>query len=116
MGTPWHQMQDLAKQHGIIAKSSNYELYGDMSRRTMTVIGTFVEPSDQEVYSIDESFLRLTTYPHLDGQTLGREIRAKVFLWTGMMVCCGIGFSITQAKRSEEHTSELQSLMRIPYD
>src|SRR3546814_319102 len=43
MGTPWHQMQDLAKQHGIIAKSSNYELYGDMSRRTMTVIGTFVE-------------------------------------------------------------------------
>ncbi|AGG88789.1 Y-family DNA polymerase [Rhodanobacter denitrificans] len=125
MGTPWHQMQDLAKQHGIIAKSSNYELYGDMSRRTMTVIGTFVEPSDQEVYSIDESFLRLTKYPHLDGQTLGREIRAKVFLWTGMMVCCGIGFSRTQAKLANhlakkrpqyEGVCDLTKLSRAEFD
>lgn len=42
MGTLWHQMQDLVRAHGIQCRSSNYTLYGDMSRRTMNVIGQFV--------------------------------------------------------------------------
>lgn len=41
MGTPWFQMQGLARQHGIIALSSNYELYADMSNRMMNVLATF---------------------------------------------------------------------------
>ncbi len=48
MGTPWFQMKDLARQHGIIAKSSNYALYADISNRMMSVIGQF--SPDQEVY------------------------------------------------------------------
>ena len=35
MGTPWFQMKDLARKHGIIALSSNYELYADLSNRMM---------------------------------------------------------------------------------
>ena len=38
MGTPWFQMQDLAKKHGIAAYSSNYTLYGDMSSRVVEVL------------------------------------------------------------------------------
>ena len=57
MGTPWYQMQDLVRQHGIIELSSNYTLYGDMSNRVMTILRGY--SPNVEVYSIDESFLSL---------------------------------------------------------
>ena len=96
MGTPWHQMQDLVKQHGIIGLSSNYTLYGDMSRRTMSVLAQFAP--DQEVYSIDECFLDLTPQPHLDATRVGQAIRQRVKQWTGLPVCVGIGPTKTLAK------------------
>lgn len=55
MGTPWFQMQDLARQHGITALSSNYALYADMSNRMMSVLSQY--SPDQEIYSIDKSKL-----------------------------------------------------------
>ena len=51
MGAPWFQLKDLAKQHGIIALSSNYALYADMSNRVMSILRQF--SPDQEVYSIE---------------------------------------------------------------
>lgn len=91
MGQPWHLMQDLVRKHGIQYRSSNYTLYGDMSRRIMSVIGQFVEPQHQEVYSIDESFIDLTTYPRWDGEEVGRDIKDRVYRWCGVPVCVGIG-------------------------
>jgi len=58
MGTPWFQMQDLVRKHGIVGLSSNYTLYGDMSNRIMAILRTY--SPNVEVYSIDESFLNLT--------------------------------------------------------
>ena len=58
MGAPWFKFKDLAKQHGIIALSSNYALYADMSNRVMSILSQF--SPDQEIYSIDESFLDLS--------------------------------------------------------
>lgn len=98
MGTPWHHMRDLVRQHGIQYRSSNYTLYGDMSRRTMNVIGQFVAREDQEVYSIDESFLDLSHYPRIDGATLGGQIRQRVAQWCGLPVCVGVGATRTLAK------------------
>jgi len=98
MGTPWHHMQDLARQHGIQYRSSNYTLYGDMSRRTMNVIGQFVPREDQEVYSIDESFLDLGRHPHTHGGSLGSQIRQRVAQWCGLPVCVGVGATRTLAK------------------
>lgn len=40
MGEPWHKLKELAKQHGILAYSSNYTLYGDMSQRAVDVLST----------------------------------------------------------------------------
>ncbi len=96
MGTPWHKMQDLVKQHGIVGLSSNYTLYGDMSRRVMSIVGQF--GPDQEVYSIDECFLDLTPQPHLDATRTGQTIRQRVKQWTGLPVCVGIGPTKTFAK------------------
>lgn len=41
MGTPWFQMKDLAQEHGIVAYSSNYALYADMSNRVMEILGEY---------------------------------------------------------------------------
>lgn len=65
MGAPWFQMKALARQHGIVALSSNYTLYGDMSNRVVSILREF--SPDIEVYSIDESFLRVETVDHLYG-------------------------------------------------
>lgn len=70
MGTPWHKMQDLVRQHGIVGLSSNYTPYGDMSRRAMSILAQFAP--DQEIYSIDECFLDLTPQPHLNATCTGK--------------------------------------------
>ena len=51
MGAPWFQMKALARQHGIVALSSNYTLYGDMSNRVVSILREF--SPDIEVYSIE---------------------------------------------------------------
>lgn len=98
MGTPWFQMKDLARQHGIIGLSSNYTLYGDMSNRIMTILRTY--SPHVEVYSIDESFLSLNGMGGLwDSPTaMGQNIRQRILQWTTLPVCVGVGASKTQAK------------------
>lgn len=96
MGTPWFQMKDLARKHGIVALSSNYALYADMSNRMMAVLGQF--SPDQEIYSIDECFLGLEGFSHLDLVEYGKQIRQRVKQWVGIPVCVGIAETKTLAK------------------
>ena len=96
MGTPWFQMKDLARKHGIIALSSNYELYADLSNRMMSLLGRF--SPDQEIYSIDECFLGLDGFHHYDILSYGQEIRQTVKQWIGIPVCVGVAPTKTLAK------------------
>lgn len=98
MGAPWFKLKDLARQHGIVALSSNYTLYGDMSNRVVSVLREF--SPDIEVYSIDESFLRVETLAHLHGDAtaMGHVMRHRIRRWTGLPVCAGFGPSKTLAK------------------
>jgi len=98
MGMPWFQMKDLARKHHIQAFSSNYTLYGDISKRFMSVLAQFVPPDEQEVYSIDECFLDFTHQPQLDLTTTGHVMRDRVRRWTGLPVCVGFGPTKTLAK------------------
>lgn len=98
MGTPWFQLRDMARKRGIVALSSNYTLYGDMSARAMRVIGRWTPQEDQEVYSIDETFLDFTRQPRVDLQVTGRAIRARVKQWVGLPVCVGSASSKTLSK------------------
>ena len=91
MGTPYFKLKDT----GLVFRSSNYELYGDMSARIVATLGTFTQEVEQ--YSIDEAFL------HFDEgagrraggwEILGRAIRERVLKWTG--VPCGVGFAPTR--------------------
>jgi DNA polymerase V len=99
MGQAWFEMKRFAREHGIVAFSSNYTLYGDLSRRVMSVLGQF--SPDVEVYSIDEAFVDLSPQPKLPGNATGHAIRNRVLRWTGLPVCVGIGTTKTQAKLAD---------------
>ena len=94
MGQPWFECKELAEEHGILAFSSNYELYADLSNRVMNTLSSF-SPS-QEVYSIDECFVDLTGVPKL--REVSYAMRQRVGQWVGMPVCVGIGPTKTLAK------------------
>ncbi len=96
MVAPWFKLKDLAKQHGIIGLSSNYGLYADMSNHMMSILREY--SPDQEVYSIDESFLDLTSFQRLDLVNCGQHMRKRIYKWTGLPVCVGIASTKTLAK------------------
>lgn len=96
MGQPWFQLKDLARKHGIIAYSSNYALYADMSNRVMSILSMF--SPNQEIYSIDECFLDLTGFRKQNHILYGQHIHQRIKQWTGLPVCVGIGSTKTLAK------------------
>jgi len=98
MGEPWHKLKDLARQHGILAYSSNYTLYGDMSQRAVEVLSTFTP--NLEVYSVDESFLQIESVLKLysSATDMGQQMRERMRQWLGLPVCVGIGPTKTLAK------------------
>lgn len=95
MGQPWFQCRELEKSDGLIALSSNYALYGDMSNRMMTIASEYAPR--QEIYSIDESFLDFTGVLG-DLVAIGRTLRFKVLRHTGIPTCAGFGATKTLAK------------------
>lgn len=94
MGVPWFEIKDLERKAGLIAKSSNYALYGAMSNRVMGILRE-MSPR-QEIYSIDESFLDVTGIA--DPEELGRQMKARTLQWAHMPVCVGIASTKTRAK------------------
>jgi DNA polymerase V len=94
MAAPWFQLKDIAKKHGIIAFSSNYTLYADLSNRVMRLLSQF--SPNQEVYSIDECFLELTGMNELTRHA--QQMRNTVKQYVGIPVCVGIAPSKTLAK------------------
>lgn len=95
MGQPMFQLRDLVRKNGLIALSSNYEYYGDISDRFMT-IAAGLGPK-QEVYSIDECWCG-----DLEGvRDLTRRahaIRNRIQRWIGIGSGVGLAPSKTLAK------------------
>ncbi|MFD0911975.1 Y-family DNA polymerase [Methylophilus luteus] len=96
MGAPWFQIRKFAEQENVFVLSSNYALYADMSNRVMSILRQF-SPL-QEIYSIDESFLDLSGFTHVDLTDYAQKLRQTVLQGTGLPVCVGIGSSKTLAK------------------
>jgi DNA polymerase V len=99
MGVPFFQIKDIIEQHQVEVLSSNYGLYAEMSHRFHTILGQYVTSEEQEIYSIDESFLRLTAYANqFDLNIYAEEMRERINRWIGLPVCIGIGRTKTEAK------------------
>ncbi|HBC6873013.1 TPA: Y-family DNA polymerase [Citrobacter koseri] len=108
MGEPYFKQKEAFRRHGIVAFSSNYELYADMSNRVMT---TLEEMSPRvEIYSIDEAFCDLTGVRNCRDLTeFGREIRTTVLQRTHLTVGVGIAQTKTLAKLANHAAKQWQN-------
>jgi len=103
MGTPYYQLKQREKSGELDFCSSNYELYGDMSRRIISILRE--EALDVEQYSIDEAFIHPPSLAEVNGGQetgrrsewlieYGKRLRAKILRWVG--IPCGVGFAPTK--------------------
>ena len=97
MGVPVFQIKAEMQRHGILAFSSNYALYADLSSRVMRTLEEMAPRV--EVYSIDEAFLDLTGIESVISLVeFGQQVRERIGHWIGITVCVGIAPTKTLAK------------------
>ena len=96
MGEPYFKVKELVRKNNVQIFSSNYSLYGDLSRRVMKVLKGF---SDKiEIYSIDEAFIDLSHIKDENIEDYGKRIRERVLKWTGIPTSVGISCTKTLSK------------------
>ena len=96
MGEPYFKVQQIVKKNDVKVFSSNYSLYGDISRRVMKTLKQF---SPQiEIYSIDEAFLNLSSIKDENLIGYGNKIRKTILKWTGIPTSIGIASTKTLSK------------------
>lgn len=117
MAVPWYEIEKEMLRAGVKVFSSNYPLYGDMSRRFFEILKQhFHNEKDLEPYSIDECFIRLTSYQDLfDLEEYCRELVDKIQRWIGLPCCIGIGYSKTQAKLANHFAKKHHGFQRVCY-
>ena len=96
MGEPYFKAKDIIVKNNVQVFSSNYSLYGDISRRVMRTLKRF--NSEIEVYSIDEAFLDLSNFSDDEIESVGIEIRSIILQWTGIPTSIGIAKTKTLSK------------------
>lgn len=101
MGDPWFKVGREAERRGVVAFSSNYSLYADMSDRVMTILQMLTPLV--EIYSIDEAFCDLRGVSNLVSlDAFGHQIRDQIRLRTHLTVGVGIGPTKTLALYSDQ--------------
>jgi len=108
MGKPFHQVKDIIECETISVFSSNYTLYGDLSRRVMETLSAF--SPDVDIYSIDEAFLIFEKH---DGEKYGKKIHDAVLRHTGIPVTVGIGRTKTLAKIAVKYAKQGNTKTRV---
>lgn len=103
---PYFKIKSFLAKHQVVIKSSNYELYADVSERMMNVISRYCD--DQYIYSIDESFLQFRNYRCIkDWHSYGHEIRQAVWKETRLPVGVGFGITPTLSKAANHAAKKL---------
>jgi DNA polymerase V len=114
MGEPFFKVRPLIERHGVAVRSSNYELYGDMSQRVMQTLLQLT--SDVEVYSIDEAFCDLSGFLHRDLDAYAWEIKHTIKRWTGLPVGIGVGKTKTLAKIANNAAKKADGVVVLSSD
>ncbi|MDG1733931.1 MAG: Y-family DNA polymerase [Thalassotalea sp.] len=104
---PYFKIKSFLKQHNVVVRSSNYELYADLSDQMMNVIARFCD--NQHIYSIDESFLEFKHYQKIinSWHDYGHLIRNAVWKETRLPVGVGFGITPTLAKAANHAAKKL---------
>ncbi len=114
MGVPFFKVRPIIEHHNVAVRSSNYELYGDMSQRVMQTLMHLT--SDAEVYSIDEAFCDLSGFMHRDLNQYAWEMKNTVKQWTGLPVGVGIGATKTLAKLANNAAKKADGVVVLDSD
>ena len=96
MGEPYFKVEKIVKKNNVKVFSSNYSLYGDISRRVMKTLKQF--SPQMEIYSIDEAFLDLTSVKDENLLEHAYKIRKTILKWTGIPTSIGIASTKTLSK------------------
>ena len=107
MGEPYFKAKDIIVKNNVQVFSSNYSLYGDLSRRVMRTLKRF--NSDIEIYSIDEAFIDLSNFPDNEIEKVAQEIRSTVLQWTGIPTSIGVAKTKTLSKVANHIAKKKQS-------
>ena len=107
MGEPYFKAKDIILRNNVYVFSSNYSLYGDLSRRVMRTLKRF--NPELEIYSVDEAFLDLSNYSDDEVEDIGKEIRSIVLQWTGIPTSIGIAKTKTLSKIANHIAKKKQS-------
>ncbi len=107
MGEPYFKAKNIIVKNKVEVFSSNYSLYGDLSRRVMRTLKRF--NTEIEVYSIDEAFIDLSNFPDSEVEKVGKEIRQTVLQWTGIPTSIGIAKTKTLSKVANHIAKKKQS-------
>lgn len=104
---PYFQIKGFLEKHGVVVRSSNYELYADLSDQMMNIISRFSD--NQYVYSIDESFLYFENYESYikDWHDYGHKIRKAIWKETRLPVGVGFGLTATLSKAANHAAKKL---------
>lgn len=100
MGVPYFKVRDVLTRNKVALFSGNFPLYGDFSQRVVRLLHEACP--EVEVYSVDESFLELSSLPITDYEQWGRQLRQKIMQYTGIPVSIGIAPSKTLAKAAAD--------------
>lgn len=101
MGDVFYQVKDMLDKNNVAVFSSNYNLYGDMSRRVMSLLSTYTPQLD--IYSIDEAFLDLSGMG--DSEQLNiycKKMVRDITKGTGIPISLGIAPTKTLAKMASK--------------
>ena len=96
MGEPYFKVEKIIKKNDVKIFSSNYSLYGDISRRVMKTLRQF--SPEIEIYSIDEAFLNLSLIKNENLLEYGNKIKKTILKWTGIPTSIGIATTKTLSK------------------
>ena len=105
-GTPYFQLAEQFPNQKIVVFSSNYELYGELTSRVVSIISK--EAPAYFRYSIDECFVYLDGMEHLDLKTWGEELHKKIKRNVGMPVSIGLAPNKTLAKMASHFAKKYQ--------
>jgi DNA polymerase V len=104
MGAPLFQVEHMMKGRDVTLFSANFRLYGDFSQRVVRILAAAAP--EIEVYSVDESFLEISTLPIEGFGAWAEELRACILQWTGIPVSVGVAPTKTLAKAASEYAKK----------
>ena len=105
-GTPYFQLAEQFPNQKIVVFSSNYELYGELTSRVVSIIRK--EAPAYFRYSIDECFVYLDGMEHLDLKAWGEDLHKKIKQSVGMPVSIGLAPNKTLAKMASHFAKKYQ--------